>query len=172
MATQDYNRYHFDPIWGTEYRDLDYIQEQFNDADQLAAWQAQGYTNVSTGYMCDMRSPQPEWVNSVLGIFMLRGWQDLGTSFYRMGAGCLLPTHGDLYRRYVEIYNLQGQEQSIRRAIIFLEDWKSGHYLEVAGDAITGWSAGDRVEWAYDTPHMAANMGPADRYTLQITGHV
>jgi hypothetical protein len=24
----------------------------------------------------------------------------------------------------------------------------------------------------YDTPHMAANIGLADRYTLQITGHL
>jgi len=28
------------------------------------------------------------------------------------------------------------------------------------------------IEWAYDTPHMAANIGLEPRYTLQITGHV
>jgi hypothetical protein len=28
------------------------------------------------------------------------------------------------------------------------------------------------VEWQYDAPHMAANMGIEPRYTLQITGHI
>jgi len=53
-----------------------------------------------------------------------------------------------------------------------LEDWKPGHYLEVNGKPYVNWQAGDTVEWAYDTPHMAANIGLEDRYTLQITGHL
>jgi hypothetical protein len=28
------------------------------------------------------------------------------------------------------------------------------------------------IEWMYDAPHMAANIGPEPRYTLQITGWV
>jgi hypothetical protein len=52
-----------------------------------------------------------------------------------------------------------------------LEDWKSGHYLEVMGVPYIGWKAGQVVEWTYDAPHMAANIGLEDRYTLQITGH-
>ena len=35
-----------------------------------------------------------------------------------------------------------------------------------------GWQAGDTVEWTYDLPHMAANIGLEPRYTLQITGHL
>jgi hypothetical protein len=34
------------------------------------------------------------------------------------------------------------------------------------------WKAGQVVEWAYNTPHMAANIGKTPRYTLQITGHI
>ena len=33
MATQDYNRYCITPFWTNgEYRDLEYTQEEFNDA--------------------------------------------------------------------------------------------------------------------------------------------
>jgi hypothetical protein len=37
---------------------------------------------------------------------------------------------------------------------------------------MVSWVAGQTVEWQYDAPHMAANMGTEPRYTLQITGHV
>ncbi len=56
--------------------------------------------------------------------------------------------------------------------MLLLEDWKPGHYLEVEGKPYVNWRAGDTVEWVYNTPHMAANVGLEDRYTLQITGHL
>ena len=99
------------------------------------------------------------------------GWKDIGTSYYRMNTGTILPTHSDLYLRYVDVFKLQGQEQKIRRAIVFLEDWRSGHYFEGNGRPTVNWRAGDVIEWAYDAPHMAANLGLDPRYTLQITGH-
>lgn len=135
-------------------------------------WIGQGYAPRFTGDMCDMRSPQPSWNQQFIDHFAAQGWKDIGTSYYRMATGTCLPTHGDLYKKYIDLFDLQGQEQNIRRAIVFLEDWKSGHYFEGLGKAETGWSAGTVIEWIYDTPHMAANMGPEPRYTLQITGHL
>jgi hypothetical protein len=172
MATHDYSKYQIDTFWDDEYKTLNYIREKFNDHQQLELWKAQGYNNVATGYMCDMRSPQPSWNNQITELFAARGWRDIGTSYYRMDTGAILPMHSDLYAKYVTIFNLQGQEENIRRAVIFLEDWQSGHYLECNGDAITSWSAGTTVEWTYDTPHMAFNMGITPRYTLQVTGHI
>jgi uncharacterized protein YijF (DUF1287 family) len=88
-----------------------------------------------------------------------------------MDTGTVLPDHKDLYKKYIELFNLQGQENWIYRAIIFLEDWQSGHYAEYDYDPFVNWRAGDCVIWRYDTPHMAANIGLLPRYTLQITGH-
>jgi uncharacterized protein YijF (DUF1287 family) len=88
-----------------------------------------------------------------------------------MAPGTILPTHQDLYKKYIELFELHGQEHTIHRAVMFLEDWQSGHYLEVMDQPVVKWRAGDVVEWVYDTPHMAANMGSTPRYTLQITGH-
>ena len=89
-----------------------------------------------------------------------------------MNTGTVLPTHGDLYLKYIDLFGLQGQESSIRRAVVFLNDWESGHYAEYCNEPFVNWSAGSTVEWSYDTPHMAANLGLTPRYTLQITGHL
>jgi hypothetical protein len=173
MAIQEYSKYHITAFWTPEsYQHLEYIQEEFNDPDSLAQWLSVGYPNRFTGDMCDMRSPQPMWNDRIIRTFTKFGWQDIGTSYYRMNPGTVLPTHKDLYKKYIEIFNLQGQEQYIRRAIIFLENWQSGHYLEICGDVITDWTAGTVIEWAYDAPHLAANIGLTPRYTLQVTGHL
>ena len=168
----EFIKYHIPVFWDDEFKRLDYINEPFNDPVNLELWTQQGYVNRFTGDMCDMRSPQTRWNKTFVDIYTELGWRDIGTSYYRMNTGTILPVHGDLYLRYVELFGLQGQEHRIRRVVVFLEDWKSGHYFEGMGNPVTQWRAGDAVEWDYDTPHMAANIGLEPRYTLQITGWV
>jgi hypothetical protein len=172
MATHEIVKYWLDVFWDDEYKRLDYVNEPFNDTVNTRLWIEQGYPARFTGDMCDMRSQQPTWNQRFIDIFSNLGWKDIGTSYYRMNTGTVLPTHGDLYLKYIDIHGLQGQEHTIRRAIVFLEDWKTGHYSEGLGVPYTQWSAGQVMEWTYDTPHLAANIGPEPRYTLQITGHV
>ena len=172
MTTHSYHRYQLYPFWNNEYKTLNYVNETFNDSESLELWLSLGYANQFTGDMCDMRSPQPTWNQRFVDMFAGQGWKDIGTSYYRMTTGTVLPTHGDLYKKYIEVFDLKGREHTIRRAIVLLEDWKSGHCLEIMGRPITDWKAGTVIEWAYNTPHMAANIGLEPRYTLQITGHV
>jgi hypothetical protein len=160
------------PFWDDEYKQLDYVQEPFNNTDDTRQWLAQGYSPKFTGAMCDMRKQQPSWNHKFVEHFITLGWKDIGTSYYRMDTGTVLPTHQDTYKRYVEVYNLQEQEHAIRRAVVFLEPWASGHYLELDGNPVVEWPRGFCVIWPYDTPHMAANLGLTPRYTLQVTGHV
>ena len=166
------HKFQLTPFWDQSYKSLHYMCESFNNTEQLDLWIKQGYTSRFTGDMCDMRHAQPTWNQRFIDIFAGQGWQDIGTSYYRMGTGTVLPTHNDLYVKYIDLYNLQGREHTIRRAIVFLEDWQPGHYAEYEGQAFVNWRAGAVVEWCYDAPHMAANLGPTPRYTLQITGHV
>ena len=159
-------------FWDDEFKNLDYENEEFNDPDNLQHWLDLGFANRFTGDMCDMRNRQPVWNARFIEYFSAKGWKDIGTSYYRMNTGTVLPTHGDLYKRYVELFNLNGNEHRIHRAIIFLQDWRPGHYAEYEDQPFVKWSAGDVVEWTYDTPHMAANLGLYPRYTLQVTGWV
>jgi hypothetical protein len=157
---------HIDPWWHT-YSDLPYINEPFNDAASLELWRSLGYTQTRfTGDMYDMRCAEPKWIDAFRSYFP---WQHFSWSVYRMRPGSVLPKHSDTYERFVKIYNII-EDTDIHRAVIFLEDWQSGHYFEIDETPITGWRAGDTVIWKYDVPHIAANMGMTDRYTLQITG--
>lgn len=159
-------------FWDDEYKSLDYDYEAFNNPLDIEHWLKLGYRSKFVGAMCDMRKSQPRWNDQFIKHFESLGWRDIGTSYYRMDTGTILPIHQDTYKRYVELFNLQGREHTIRRAIVFLEDWQSGHYLELDDVPIVGWKKGFTVIWTYDRPHMAANIGLTPRYTLQITGHV
>jgi hypothetical protein len=172
MATHEIVKYHIPAFWNDEFLNLDYVNEPFNDPESTARWLDLGYANKFTGDMCDMRSAQPSWNPVIIDIFKRMGWQDVGTSYYRMMPGTVLPTHQDLYKKYIDIFGLHGREHTIHRAVIFLQDWQPGHYLEGMDEPVIKWRAGDVVEWCYDTPHMAANIGSTPRYTLQVTGHV
>lgn len=172
MIQHNIHKYQLYPFWDDEYKKLNYITEPFNDPDNVSKWVGQGYQPKFAGEMCDMRYKQPVWNQRFIDIFSGQGWKDIGTSYYRMNTGTVLPTHGDLYIKYVELFNLKGREHTIRRAIVFLEDWQPGHYFEGMGVPYVQWKAGQVIEWGYDTPHLAANIGLTPRYTLQITGHI
>ena len=170
--TQAVRTYHIKPFWDNEYQHLDYRHEPFNDPVSVNQWISQGFGSKICGLLCDMKSQQPRWNDRIIKYFTDMGWKDIGTSYYRMTSGTVMPEHSDLYKRYIEIFSLQGREHDIRRALIFLEDWKPGHYFDCMGQTFIPWQAGTVVEWTYATPHTAANVGFADRYTLQITGHL
>jgi hypothetical protein len=89
-----------------------------------------------------------------------------------MDPGATLPNHIDTYRKYIELFNLNGQEHTIRRAVVFLEDRKPGHFAECQGVGYSDWIAGFTLVWPWNAPHGAYNMGFEPRYTLQITGHI
>ena len=172
MVTHAISKYQLEIFWDDEFKRLDYVREPFNDPESVNRWINQGYQSNITGALCDMRKPQPRWNKLFIKHFEQLGWKDIGTAYYRMDTGTVMPVHQDLYKKYIDVFNLKGQEQTIRRAIVLLEDWKSGHYLEIMGVPEVGWKAGTVIEWTYDTPHMAANIGLDPRYTLQITGHL
>ena len=172
MATHVFTTYNLDKFWDDEYKTLAYINEPFNDPIDVAKWISQGYQSKICGDLCDMRHTLPSWNNRFIKFFEEQGWQDVGCAYYRMKTGTVMPEHQDRYVRYIDKFKLVGQERRIKRALVLLEDWKSGHYLEVMGSPVVNWKAGQVYEWTYDTPHMAANLGLEDRYTLQITGWV
>lgn len=170
--THQYKTYQINVFWDDDFKKLDYIQEPFNDQEDVKRWLSQGYQNKICGDLADMRGRQPIWNQKFIDYYNNLGWQDVGTAYYRMTSGTVMPVHEDRYKRYIDMFQLYGREHTIRRALILLEDWKPGHYLEAMGEPFVKWKAGTVVEWTYDTPHMAANIGLEDRYTLQITGHV
>jgi hypothetical protein len=157
---------HVTPCWAG-HRNLPYANEQFNDPESVSYWKNLGYNQTKfTGDMYDMRQSAPEWMPQVLTNF---DWKHTSWSVYCMSPGVVLPNHRDTYARFRQLHNIADPD-TIWRAVIFLEDWQSGHYLEIDRTPVTQWAAGDMVAWQNDVPHLAANIGISDRYTLQITG--
>ena len=172
VIAQGVKIYNLDVFWDDQHRHLDYIHEAFNDPEDVQRWLKQGYQSKICGDLCDMRHTLPTWNTEFVRYFAAQGWQDIGCAYYRMTSGTVMPVHQDRYVTYQALFDLHDRPHSIRRALVLLEDWQSGHYLEVAGEPLVAWRAGTVVEWPYDTPHMAANLGLTPRYTLQITGHL
>lgn len=116
--------------------------------------------------ICQQNERLPEWCYTHLD-----RWNLLNPSIalHRMQPGKYLPLHSDLYGAYKKFNNIANQ--SIQRVIVFLEDHKPGHMLDIDGKVHNSWRAGDWVSWLDDTVHAAYNLGVENRYTLQITGY-
>lgn len=154
------------PFWDKSYRDFPYERQPLMDCE-IAAWQSKGYQNFDrfSGSMYSSKNPMPDWVSGFENLFNLKNQTYL---FYKMTTLEIMPEHQDHYNTYIRLFN--PNIDRIRRVLVFLEDWKPGHYLEVDGKAFVDWRRGDYVKWHNYVPHAAANIGIEDRYTLQITG--
>jgi hypothetical protein len=160
---------HIDPWWDLRHRDLKYIQEKFNDTYSLSDRRESGYTQTrffSDTY--DMRNAEPAWVKPFQKIFP---FERFTWGCCRMPPGSVLPAHKATYDRFKLIHGLE-TTHNVVRTTVFMEDWSSGHYLEMNGQPFTGWRAGDWVSWRDDFLYLAANIGQTDKYTLQLTGTV
>ena len=168
MEIQEHKNWHSgrtNAVWRGAYKNLSYINEPFNDPISLKEWRNLGYTQTKfTGDMYDMRQEEPEWMFKITKAFP---WRHFSWSVYRMNPGTTLPMHGDTYARFRELHNWTGD---VHRAVVYMEDWQSGHISECENTVITNWRAGDYIVWKNDTQHLAANVGKTSRYTLQITG--
>ena len=164
---------HIKPFWDEEYKTLDYRKEIFNDSYMIDEWRENGYDNDIknfSGKMAAYNDRLPSWHNKILEWvdeeFQLK---DVGCCYYRMGTNDIIPDHSDAYNVYTEKFNCK--QEDVRKILVFLEDWKSGHYFEYEGKPLVEWKAGDYATWVGDIEHFAANIGTEYRYTLQITGH-
>jgi len=162
-----WSRFKIPHVWWGDHENLPFLNEQFNDPKSLEWWRSLGYTQTKfTGDMYDMRFEEPEWMDEFRKYLP---WDHFSWSIYRMKPGCALPKHSDLYLRFRKLHNVDDFSK-IRRAIVFLDDWQSGHYFDIDDTPILQWKAGEMVIWESDVPHCAANVGVTNRYTLQITG--
>lgn len=158
---------HVTPVWTDEHKHFDYIKQPIKESE-ITVWRSKGYYHASfSGGMYDSRNPMPDWVDYIATKI---GLSNCGFVFYKMETLDIMPTHVDHFETYERIFGVN--RDNTYRALVFMEDWKPGHYLEFNGKAVTNWSAGDYALWHADVPHAASNIGVANRYTLQITGEL
>lgn len=82
----------------------------------------------------------------------------------------LLPGHTIPYHR--DRHYLLQKNYGIGRTyryLIFLEDWKTGHYFEIHSTPIVKWQQGDWIRFGKEDWHLAGNMGIEPFYSAQVT---
>jgi hypothetical protein len=115
--------------------------------------------------MYNSTNPMPKWVDQIPDAL---GMTKCGFVFYRMDQLDIMPPHVDHFDTYCRVFEVE--RELVYRAIVFLEDWKPGHYFEYDSRGTVNWKQGDYVIYSTDTPHAASNIGTSPRYTLQVTG--
>lgn len=83
--------------------------------------------------------------------------------------GWVCPWHYDMFNYYIRKYKVS-DPRSIRRYLVFLDDWIWGHYVLVGNSIVHQWRAGDVITWPYRMRHLTANAGLTPKLTLQVTG--
>jgi hypothetical protein len=159
---------HVDPWWDDDFKSLDYQYTPIKNTWDEERWISEGYVNVTlNGALYAMPNDMPDWALDFQTLHP--GWSDVSIGFFRMDILNLFPLHRDHFIRYQEVNQIT-DPSTVWRSIVFLEDWKSGHYFEIESVPIMSWRAGDWVSWNYDVEHFAGNFGVDPRYTMQITG--
>lgn len=158
---------HVEPWWDDSFKQLNYVYPELTNTYDVEQWDKMGYSGFHYGgAIVNMQQHQPADSHKFMQIF---DWDAQAVQYFLLNTMDAVPPHQDGYPGYSKRNSVTVPE-TIHRAVIFLEDWKSGHYFEIADYPIIQWKAGDWVSWQYDAPHFAANIGVEPRYTLQITG--
>ena len=153
-----------------EIENLDYFFTKFNDDESVQNWLRLYRREFTIGEQADYRTVQPEFTKQVIKDIIGQGivLDNIGTSFYRMHPGDMLPYHQDQYVSYCRYNNVDTSR--VYRIIVFLQDWQPVFIFEIENQPVVQYTAGTYVFWHSDAPHLVGNMGSVPRYTLQITG--
>jgi len=168
-----------DPNLIGDFKGIDYpARRQFPSDEIVERWKQRGHTYVNyTGLLREEYRGVPQWAHDIVRVFKRKHlaiddkWYFLDAtslSLYHMPPGTIMPEHEDTYPRFREIYG-EDDVTKICRILIFLDDWKTGHYFEMNREPYVKWKKGNYLYWTGDTSHLAANLGMEDRYTMQIT---
>ena len=77
---------------------------------------------------------------------------NVGYLFNKLESGHVVPRHKDHFKNFAKYYNVTCNK--IKRRLVFIEDWKPGHFFQVNSRVFTNWLSGDFVEWKQkDMPH-------------------
>jgi len=106
-----------------------------------------------------------DWENAILEQLPL---DHAVATLTRQDPGQILPWHQD---RFFFLKNQYPEDtRPIWRFLLFMEDWKMGHVLQVGDTFLHHWHQGDVYVWQPGTPHVSANIGLTTKWTCNITG--
>ena len=129
------------------------------------------YGGFPTSYKKANTAIHQRWWNDneldFIQIGNLLGMEVVTISSIKQPPGQVVPWHRDTFFLLKKKFPTRSQPV---RALIMLEDWKVGHFVQHDNAVFTHWSAGDGYIWDEDILHLGANAGMENKYTLQVSG--
>ena len=124
----------------------------------------QQYYNEHNSSIWQMLDESPAWVHN-LARQLPQDFQHFVASVVKDDPGQIIPYHVDLHTVLRSKYG----DGDTWRYLIFLEDWKPGHYFEIGQEPVIKWQAGDWIKFQRSDWHLGGNMGVDPFYSAQIT---
>lgn len=131
------------------------IMEDYYVPENSSIWQL---------FDCDM--PKKLWEIADLLPPKFTEWVD---SITRLDPGNTVPYHYDKHYKIKQTAEFMEHGGETARYLVFLEDWKSGHYFEIDNKPFVNWKEGDWVKFGQGDWHLAGNSGVEPFYTFQVT---
>ena len=122
------------------------------------------YYNEHNSSIWQILDDSPQWVYD-LAQKIPQDFKHFVVSVIKDDPGQVIPYHVDLHTVLRKKYG----ENDSWRYLIFLEDWKQGHYFEIDNEPIVKWRAGDWVKFHRSDWHLGGNMGSEPFYSVQVT---
>jgi len=150
-----------DPLWFSSKDDLQSYQ---------SVYEKFGYTSQNTRIWKSTNNGNRikfDWEEELISQIPL---DHAVVTLTRQDPGQILPWHRD---RFFMLRNLYPDDKrEIVRVLMFMQDWKLGHLLQIHRDVYTHWQQGEMIMWPSDTYHLSANVGFDPKWTCNITGFV
>ncbi len=125
---------------------------------------AKYYTQHNSSIWQMFNEDCPQWVWD-LANKIPQDFDRFVVSVIRLDPGQTIPYHVDKHFKLREAYG----EGDTSRYLIFLEDWKRGHYYDIHDQPFLKWRSGDWVKFGPQDWHTAGNMGTEPFYSAQVT---
>jgi len=124
----------------------------------------QYYTPENSSIWQMFHEDSPDWVHKLANL-VPQDFDHSVVSVIKIPPGQTIPYHKDKHYWLQEKYG-KGETW---RYLIFLEDWKNGHYFEIHNRPFVNWKAGDWIKFHQRDWHLATNAGFESFYSAQVT---
>lgn len=161
--------------WSARVKKLEKLVKQYPDYDehrnqkQIKAWgDKPGYNKHNTKiWKTTTKDPilKVSWANELLDLLPIQN--GIATPTLQT-PGNILPIHKDRFIFIKKKFKVT-KTKNVVRFLLFLEDWKDGHFLQVRKTIITKWKKGEVILWHPTHEHLSANVGRLNKWTCNIT---